>query len=419
MRSLHHRSPVHLTTRLPSRCSNSDVPYGRWLSPLPMPHEDVSMRLLCAAAVSLTLGLLVSLADEKKPGDDKDRAAKLAAIKKKFDTEFSELEKRARAATDATARRGIIAEARELSMISAQKALEIAGDNPKDSVGFDALLFVMQTSGRFGGGKEFDTAAGLVAEHHLANPKVKELLPMMAGGGPGAQKLLQAAAEKATNKEVKGIALFFLGLNEAGPLDDEEDEKRIDTIIAKATDYFEKAAKEAPNARIGGTTIAKEVASQLDGFKAIKNLAVGKPAPDVETLTLEGKKVKLSDYKGKVVLLDIWATWCPPCRAMIPHEREMVKKLEGKPFLLVSVSADDQKETLTKFLEKEPMPWTHWWDNGTDNPVLKKYRVRAFPTLYLIDHTGVIRQKWVGSPGNDKLDKAVEELVTEAVKAKG
>lgn len=377
------------------------------------------MRLLCAAAVSLTLGLLVSLADEKKPGDDKDRAAKLAAIKKKFDTEFSELEKRARAATDATARRGIIAEARELSMISAQKALEIAGDNPKDSVGFDALLFVMQTSGRFGGGKEFDTAAGLVAEHHLANPKVKELLPMMAGGGPGAQKLLQAAAEKATNKEVKGIALFFLGLNEAGPLDDEEDEKRIDTIIAKATDYFEKAAKEAPNARIGGTTIAKEVASQLDGFKAIKNLAVGKPAPDVETLTLEGKKVKLSDYKGKVVLLDIWATWCPPCRAMIPHEREMVKKLEGKPFLLVSVSADDQKETLTKFLEKEPMPWTHWWDNGTDNPVLKKYRVRAFPTLYLIDHTGVIRQKWVGSPGNDKLDKAVEELVTEAVKAKG
>lgn len=377
------------------------------------------MRLLCAAAVSLTLGLLVSLADEKKPGDDKDRAAKLAAIKKKFDTEFSELEKRARAATDATARRGIIAEARELSMISAQKALEIAGDNPKDSVGFDALLFVMQTSGRFGGGKEFDTAAGLVAEHHLANPKVKELLPMMAGGGPGAQKLLQAAAEKATDKEVKGIALFFLGLNEAGPLDDEEDEKRIDMIIAKATDYFEKAAKEAPNARIGATTIAKEVASQLDGFKAIKNLAVGKPAPDVETLTLEGKKVKLSDYKGKVVLLDIWATWCPPCRAMIPHEREMVKKLQGKPFLLVSVSADDQKETLTKFLEKEPMPWTHWWDNGTDNPVLKKYRVRAFPTLYLIDHTGVIRQKWVGSPGNDKLDKAVEELVTEAVKAKG
>ena len=52
-------------------------------------------------------------------------------------------------------------------------------------------------------------------------------------------------------------------------------------------------------------------------------------------------------------------------------------------------------------------------------PVLKTYRVRAFPTLYLIDHTGVIKQKWVGNPGNDKLDKAVEELVKDAEKAKG
>ena len=57
--------------------------------------------------------------------------------------------------------------------------------------------------------------------------------------------------------------------------------------------------------------------------------------------------------------------------------------------MLVSVSADDEKETLEKFLEKEPMPWVHWWDSGTENPVLKKFRVRAFPTLYLIDHTGI------------------------------
>lgn len=376
------------------------------------------MRLICAAAVSLALGLFISYADSKS-GDEKDRAAKFTVLKKKYDTEFAALEKKIRAATDPNERRGLIGEARELTYITAQKAMEIIGDDTKDATGFDVLLFVMNSTAKFGGGKEFDTAAGLVAEHHLNNPKVKDLLPMLANGGAGSQKLLQAAAEKSTDKNVKGVALFFLGMSAAGPLDDEEDEKQIEAIVAKATKYFEQAAKEAPDAKLGGTTIAKEVASQLEGFKAIKNLAVGKPAPDVENLTLEGKKVKLSDYKGKVVLLDIWATWCPPCRAMIPHERDMVKKLQDKPFMLVSVSADDEKETLTKFLEKEPMPWTHWWDSGTDNPVLKKYRVRAFPTLYLIDHTGVIRQKWVGSPGNDKIDKAVQELVTEAIKAKG
>jgi thiol-disulfide isomerase/thioredoxin len=148
-------------------------------------------------------------------------------------------------------------------------------------------------------------------------------------------------------------------------------------------------------------------------------LGVGKPAPEVESLTLDGKKVKLSDYKGKVVLFDIWATWCGPCRAMIPHERDLVKKLDGKPFELISVSADDKKEALQKFLEKEPMPWTHWWDNGPESAVLKKFRVRAFPTMYLIDHTGVIRYKWLGNPGDDKIDAAIDELVKAAIKAKG
>lgn len=104
---------------------------------------------------------------------------------------------------------------------------------------------------------------------------------------------------------------------------------------------------------------------------------------------------------------------------MIPHERDLVKKMEGKPFVLVSVSADDKKETLQEFLGKEKMPWTHWWDNGPKSKVLKSYRVRAFPTLYLVDHTGVIKHKWVGNPGNDKIDAAVEELVKAAEKAKG
>ena len=114
------------------------------------------------------------------------------------------------------------------------------------------------------------------------------------------------------------------------------------------------------------------------------------------------------------MLIDVWATWCGPCRAMIPHEREMVKKFEGKPFKLVSVSVDEKKETLAKFLEKEPMPWIHWWDEGEENPVMKTLKVKGFPTLYLIDAKGVIRRKWTGSPEPEVLDKAVEDLVKEA-----
>jgi thiol-disulfide isomerase/thioredoxin len=127
--------------------------------------------------------------------------------------------------------------------------------------------------------------------------------------------------------------------------------------------------------------------------------------------------VELSSYRGKVVLLDFWATWCGPCVAMIPHERELVTKMADKPFVLLSVNVDEDKTTLSDFLDKEKMPWNHWWD-GTRGPIAKTFKVRAYPTLYLIDSKGIVRKKWVGSPGNAVLDKAVEELVAETQKTK-
>ena len=267
-----------------------------------------------------------------------------------------------------------------------------------------------------------ESAGAIIAEHHLNNPKFKDdapqLLEMMASAGPGGQKFLLAVADKVKDKEMKGKAYFYLGMGISEQIEDEEDAKKIDELIAKANAYFQKAGAEAPDAKVGTSTIGKEVASQIASLQAIKNLAVGKAAPEVEGVNLEGKKIKLSSYKGKVVLVDVWATWCGPCRSMIPHEREMVKKLEKKPFKLLSVSCDTEQDTLMKFFEKEPMPWDHWFD-GRAGAVAKTFRIRAFPTLYLIDHTGVIRNKWVGVPNDSELEKAIEKLVDDAAKAKG
>ena len=377
------------------------------------------MRMMCAAGISLALGLFVAIADDKKPADTKNsRAEKLAALQKKYDKELDELKKRFSTAKSDEDRRGIRDEARELTVLTARDVMKIAEEDPKDETGFNAASFILNNAGMIGAGKELDAAVSILGEHHLNNPKVKEFLPRIAFAGPAAQKFLLLASDKATDKEVKGLALFYLGIEVTQQLDDEEDTKKIDELINKATGFFRRAEKEAPDAKVGTTTIGKEVTSQLEGMQAIKNLAIGKPVPDIEGTDLGGKKIKLSSYKGKVVLLDIWATWCPPCRAMIPHEREMVKKLKGKPFALLSVSADNEQDTLIKFFEKEPMPWDHWFD-GQGGAVTKAFRVRAFPTLYLIDHTGVIRNKWVGNPGDEKLEKAVEDLVKEAERPKG
>ena len=144
-------------------------------------------------------------------------------------------------------------------------------------------------------------------------------------------------------------------------------------------------------------------------------LFVGKPAPATSAKDLDDKAVALADLKGKVVVLDFWATWCGPCRSMIPHEREMVKKLADKPFVLVSVSADDAAKTVKDFVEKEPMPWTHWFA-GQRGDALKGWNVHAFPTIYVIDAKGVIRSKMVGAgPETEKkLEEMVEKLVKEA-----
>ena len=139
------------------------------------------MRLMCFVAVSLSVGMFVAFADDKKPGDGAaQRAEKLAALKKKFDEEFADLTRRAKDATDPNTRRGLIVEAKELAVITSQKAIAIAEGDPKDATGFEAAMFVIQEAGRFGGGKEFDAAAAIVAEHHLTSPKVKDLLPRMA-----------------------------------------------------------------------------------------------------------------------------------------------------------------------------------------------------------------------------------------------
>jgi len=145
------------------------------------------------------------------------------------------------------------------------------------------------------------------------------------------------------------------------------------------------------------------------------DISEGKPAPEVESQDIDGKKVKLSQLKGKVVVLDIWATWCGPCRGMIPHTTKLVEKMKNKPFVFVSVSADEKKETLKEFIKGTPMPWTHWWE-GTGG-IVRDWEVEAFPTIYVIDAKGVIRKKIVGA-NSKAIDDEVEKLVKEAEEAK-
>src|SRR5437588_1999669 len=99
---------------------------------------------------------------------------------------------------------------------------------------------------------------------------------------------------------------------------------------------------------------------------------------------------------------------------MYPHERSLVKRLEGKPFALLGVNSDP-KPILKDTIAKEQMTWRSWFDGGnTSGPIATKWNVEGWPTLYVLDHKGVIRHKWVGSPGDTVMDEVIESLVNEA-----
>jgi hypothetical protein len=100
---------------------------------------------------------------------------------------------------------------------------------------------------------------------------------------------------------------------------------------------------------------------------------------------------------------------------MYPHERSLVKRLEDKPFVLLGVNSDADKKVLKERMEEEKITWRSWWDGGnTSGPIATRFNVSGWPTLYVIDHKGVIRHKWLGFPGEEAFDKAVDALVSEA-----
>ncbi len=103
---------------------------------------------------------------------------------------------------------------------------------------------------------------------------------------------------------------------------------------------------------------------------------------------------------------------------MFPHERSLVKKMADKPFALVGVNSDRDLKELKKVLEEENITWRSFWNGpkGTGGPISEQWNVHGWPTLYVIDHKGVIQHKWEGSPGNEVLDKAIEKLVETAEK---
>ena len=140
----------------------------------------------------------------------------------------------------------------------------------------------------------------------------------------------------------------------------------------------------------------------------ISNQFINQPALDFQVTGLRGEPLSLSQYRGQVVLLDFWATWCPPCIAEMPNVKHTYAKYKNQKFEIIGISLDRSTGPLEEYIAREGLAWRQYWDNGSR--IASMYNVRAIPSTFLIDGAGIVRQ--VNLRGS-ALEMAVDELVRE------
>lgn len=152
----------------------------------------------------------------------------------------------------------------------------------------------------------------------------------------------------------------------------------------------------------------------LARITAKKNSSVGVAAPDFSGLTPEGKEVKLTDYRGKYVVIDFWGSWCHACRHSHPHMRELYEKYHSQGLEFIHIANEYQKKLeekkekwLAAIKEDQIGAFTHIL-NTADNDIVRVYNIQAFPTKILVSPTGEILGRWEGEA--PELDRMLEKI---------
>lgn len=189
-----------------------------------------------------------------------------------------------------------------------------------------------------------------------------------------AEQEFQAAYKLDTGDPHRMTMLFNLGLTEL-----QNGEK--DEGIATLKNYLAQVPKG-------------EAADLARRMIANPRLASADLAPDFSLTALDGRNYSLEQLRGKIILLDFWATWCPPCRDSVLFMSQLSKRFSGEPFVMISISSDTDTKAWRNFIQKHQMDWPQYLDS--DYRMRETFGVRVVPTCILIDPDGAVLARQSG-----------------------
>lgn len=311
--------------------------------------------------------------------------------------------------------------------------LDVAEKYAGTKAALDSLTWVLK---RFESGSNADRAIIMLVESHAAHREIEQLY-LHIGNNPSLKVAVFYRRVIAVNKNptAVGRAHFRLGnylvrqaeiAREVRANPDSLDKfklfygsalteylQKVDlsSIRKDALKQFTVAVEKYPNVR----TYKGEL-SELAGREKFKleHLTVGGVAPEIVGEDIAGKPMKLSDYKGKVVLLDFWGDWCVACRMLLPFNRALVKEMEGRPFELLGVNSDTDRIYARKVELTQKISWRSFWNGGSRfGEISTKWAVEKWPVLYVIDANGIVQMRSAGGHNKEEILKLIEKLVSE------
>jgi peroxiredoxin len=314
--------------------------------------------------------------------------------------------------------------------------LDLAGAQPDDPAAVRALQFVVM-SDYLGSRGDAERAIEILARDHVRRRRMGNYCGVLTNlfHSPAAEAFIRAVLEQNPDREARALACHGLAtlLRQQGKFarylrshpdqvkayqadhgekaiarflretDPDAAEKEAEALLERVVNEFGDV-QHAPRAP---RTLGAVAAGELN---EMRHLNVGQAALEIEGADVEGKKFKLSDFRGKVVLLVFSGEWCRPCVEMYPRERALQARYKEKPFAVVSVNTDERREPLKTSIDAGKVTWPCWWDGGTDGPITTRWGVSGHPTVYVLDRQGVIRFKNVHG---DAIDRAVASLIDE------